>query len=215
MKRGPEWFLLLVLGVLSCGRPAPHDMGDAMRAVSEGGALPSPKDPAPAVLTVPPIPAVPAVSLDRETASRSIALSLACVDREYPNKPDNVLDSAAALRPSRVNSPAFFGCYDWHSAVHGHWAMVRVLGMFPDLPEAAAVRAVLDRHLSPGNLSTELAFFQRNRARCWSVPTAGGGSSGWRPSCTAHACERLEPGRHPYSPSRRSSRARWRTTSRS
>ncbi len=165
MKRVLYRVALLLVGAVCCGRTAPRDVGDAARPESESGALASLMDS---------LPDVPAASLDRQTASRLVAFSLACVDREYPTKPDNVLENASELRPSRVNSPAFFGCYDWHSAVHGHWAMVRVLRLFPDLPEATAIRAVLDRHLSPESLNAELAFFQRKSSALLERPYGWG-----------------------------------------
>jgi hypothetical protein len=165
MKRILHCVLPLVLGAVCCGRPASRAAGDAAAPGSGGSSATSPGDPS---------PDVPTASLERETASRLVALSLACVDREFPNKPDSVIESPEALRPSRVNSPAFFGCYDWHSSVHGHWAMLRVLGLFPDLPEGPAIRAVLDRHLSPANLTTELSFFQRRSSALLERPYGWG-----------------------------------------
>jgi len=58
--------------------------------------------------------------LDGETASRLVRLSLECVEREYPNKPSGVWVEDASGRPPRELHPAFFGCFDWHSAVHAH-----------------------------------------------------------------------------------------------
>jgi hypothetical protein len=106
------------------------------------------------------IPEHPPSQLDRAAASKFVALSLDCVDKPYPNKPDHVLDSDSSLRPSRDNTPSFYGCFDWHSSVHGHWAMLRVLNRFPDLAQAPAIRAAFDRHLTEANLSRELVFFQ-------------------------------------------------------
>src|SRR5512133_3078412 len=75
--------------------------------------------------------------------SQFVALTLQCADKEFPNKPDRVLASDQDLLPPRTTNPAFFGCFDWHSSVHGHWALVRVLNTYPAVPEAAAMRAVL------------------------------------------------------------------------
>lgn len=105
------------------------------------------------------LPEVAAQPFDRAIASRFAALSIACADKEYPNKPDRILASDADLRPPREVTPAFSGCFDWHSAVHGHWALVRVLGAFPDLPEAASIRALLGRHLTADRMAKEVAFF--------------------------------------------------------
>lgn len=96
-----------------------------------------------------------------EDASRYAALALAGVDREYPNKPNEVLSAAEDLRTPRQLHPAFFGCFDWHSAVHGHWLLVRLLRLFPELPSSAEARAVLERHLTAANLEGEAAYFRR------------------------------------------------------
>lgn len=83
----------------------------------------------------------------------------ASVRREYPHVLAQELQGDAGLRPPRELHPAFYGSYDWHSAVHGHWALVRLLagGLPPDV--AAAVEATLDEHLRPDRLAQELAFF--------------------------------------------------------
>ena len=60
--------------------------------------------------------------------------------------------------------PAFFGSFDWHSSVHGHWMLVRLLRLFPDLPEKREIRAVLAEHLTAKNLKIEADYFnQPNR----------------------------------------------------
>ena len=91
-------------------------------------------------------------------ASAFAALALAGVTREFPHKPDHVLNSAADACTPRELHPAFYGCYDWHSSVHSHWMLVRLLRLFPALPEAAAIRDLLSRHLSQANLAAELAY---------------------------------------------------------
>ena len=58
-------------------------------------------------------------------------LALECVHREYPNKIAHVMGSDADAKPPRQLTPAFFGCYDWHSSVHGHWLLVRAVRLFP------------------------------------------------------------------------------------
>lgn len=94
-------------------------------------------------------------------ASSFAFLALAGVTREFPHKPDHVLNSAADARTPKDLHPAFYGCYDWHSSVHSHWMLVRLLRLFPALPEASAMRAVLSQHLSPSNLAAELAYVQQ------------------------------------------------------
>src|SRR5262249_2402300 len=76
------------------------------------------------------------------------------------NKPEHVLNSAADAKSPRALHPAFYGCFDWHSSVHGHWLLVRLLRLFPDLPEAKEIRTVLAEHLTAKNLQTEAAYFE-------------------------------------------------------
>jgi Protein of unknown function (DUF2891) len=99
-----------------------------------------------------------APSFDAAAAERFANLALACIDREYPNKIAHALASDADVKPPRQLTPAFFGCYDWHSAVHGHWLLVRLLRLFPEAPFAARARAMLDRHLTPANLAAETSY---------------------------------------------------------
>src|SRR5688572_17402496 len=79
-----------------------------------------------------------AASLDATAATRFAELALKCVHQEYPNKVAHTLQSDADVRPPRVLYPAFHGCYDWHSAVHGHWLLVRLVRRFPDAAFAPA-----------------------------------------------------------------------------
>ena len=76
------------------------------------------------------------IALTKEQASAFARLALKGMDKEYPNKPEHVMGGPADVKGPKALHPAFFGCYDWHSSVHGHWMLVRLLGVFPDLPEA-------------------------------------------------------------------------------
>jgi len=108
--------------------------------------------------------AIPRLPFSREQASACAQLALKGIGREYPNKPDHVLNSIADVKGPRELHPAFYGCLDWHSSVHGHWMLVRLLRLFPDLPEAKSVRKVLLENLTAENLKTEAAYFsQPNR----------------------------------------------------
>ena len=97
---------------------------------------------------------------DAALAARFAQLALDCVHREYPNKIAHVLDGDADARPPRELTPAFYGCYDWHSSVHGHWLLVRLARLHPDTETAAASRAALARSLTAGNLRGEAAYLQ-------------------------------------------------------
>ena len=104
--------------------------------------------------------AASAPSIDAAAASRFADLALKCVHQEYPNKISHTLAGDADVRPPRELFPAFHGCYDWHSAVHGHWLLARLVRQFPDAAFAArcAGRARAKphpgKHCGRGGLST-------------------------------------------------------------
>src|ERR1044072_148484 len=84
-----------------------------------------------------------AADFDAKAAQRFANLALACVHKEYPNKISHLMNSDADVAPPRKLTPAFYGCYDWHSSVHGHWLLVRLARKFPDAPfSAPAIAAV-------------------------------------------------------------------------
>src|ERR1700759_535319 len=91
---------------------------------------------------------VATADFDAKTAERFAKLALVCVHKEYPNKISHVLNSDADVAPPRKLTPAFCGCYDWHSSVHGHWLLVRLLRTFPDATFAADARAALKQSLT-------------------------------------------------------------------
>jgi hypothetical protein len=98
--------------------------------------------------------------LDEATAARFAALALACVHREYPNQIAHVLRSDADALPPRALTPAFYGCFDWHSAVHGHWLLARLLRLFPSAPFAKGTREALARSLTEPNIQGEIAYLE-------------------------------------------------------
>ena len=99
-------------------------------------------------------------SLDPALAERFPRLALACVHLEYPNKIAHVMASDADVRPPRELTPAFYGCYDWHSSVHGHWLLARVARLLPDTPLAADARRALARSLTAANLAGEVRYLE-------------------------------------------------------
>ncbi|HEU4781657.1 MAG TPA: DUF2891 domain-containing protein [Steroidobacteraceae bacterium] len=103
----------------------------------------------------------PAAAIDSGAAARFAELALKCVHQEYPNKIAHTLASDADVRPPRELFPAFHGCYDWHSAVHGHWLLVRLTERFPDAAFAPRARAALARSLTKENIAGEVAYLQR------------------------------------------------------
>lgn len=95
--------------------------------------------------------------ISAELASAFARVALANVQREYPRKVDYLITAPAAILPARAYHPSFYGSYDWHSAVHMHWLLVRLLRLHPVLE--AQIVPVLDRHFSAESLHKELAFF--------------------------------------------------------
>jgi hypothetical protein len=95
---------------------------------------------------------------DVHAAERFARLALACVKKEYPNKISHVLTSDADVAPPRKLTPAFYGCYDWHSSVHGHWLLVRLVRTFPEASFAAKARDALRKSLTAEKLKGEATY---------------------------------------------------------
>ena len=97
-------------------------------------------------------------ALDAPTAGRFAALALACVQKEYPNKISHVLNSPADVKAPHELTPAFYGCYDWHSSVHGHWLLARLVREFPRRPlrpmRSQPSRRISRRRASPAKWIT-------------------------------------------------------------
>jgi hypothetical protein len=109
-------------------------------------------------------------ALTHDQASGFARLALKGLGKEYPNKPEHVMAGPDDVKGPRALHPAFFGSYDWHSSVHGHWMLARLLRLFPDLPEAAEARAVLNGHLTAENLRAEADYFARKESKPFERP---------------------------------------------
>ena len=108
--------------------------------------------------------------LTAELASRLAQVALANIEREYPRRVDHLMGAPQdELRP-RVLHPAFFGAYDWHSAVHMHWLLLRILRLHPVIPAARHIDEALDAHLSPAAIGKELAYFVTDAGRSFERP---------------------------------------------
>lgn len=108
---------------------------------------------------------VPFPTLDVESASVFAGLALKGITREYPNKLDHVMNGQEEVQGPASLHPTFYGSYDWHSCVHGHWMLVRLLKLFPELPEAKEIRATLNGLLTSEKLAVEVAYMDApNRA---------------------------------------------------
>jgi hypothetical protein len=95
---------------------------------------------------------------DSVLVERFARLALTCVHTEYPNKISHVLQSDDDVAPPRELTPAFHGCFDWHSSVHGHWLLARLARLHPDAAFAKEAKAALGRNLTADNLATEAAY---------------------------------------------------------
>jgi len=97
-------------------------------------------------------------------ASQLAAMPLAHLRRELPHKLDHLVQFEGDLKRPRELHPAFYGCFDWHSAVHGHWMLARLARTVPGFAEHAAVNALFDETLTVENLHAEAAYFEHRPA---------------------------------------------------
>ncbi len=98
--------------------------------------------------------------MDLTEAERLAAPALACVHQEYPNKLAHTLASDADARAPRELTPVFYGCFDWHSSVHGHWLLARVARLYPGTPLAAKAEAALAKNFTAERVAGELAYLK-------------------------------------------------------
>ncbi len=110
------------------------------------------------------LPAAGAAMTDEQVAAFA-RLALDGIVREYPNKPSNVMATAADVRSPQDMHPAFYGSFDWHSSVHGHWMLVRLLKLYPGSPVDAEARAKLAANLTEEKLAAETAYFEPKHNR--------------------------------------------------
>jgi hypothetical protein len=146
MKRVIAWLVLgLVLGLASTSE------------ASEGGEITASNS-----------------GVNAELAARFARLALDCVHREYPNKVSHVLNSAADAQPPSSLYPVFYGCFDWHSSVHGHWLLVRLLRTVPPDQMPAGMRdeiiAALYQSFSPQGIAAEVAYFEAENRKSFERP---------------------------------------------
>lgn len=98
--------------------------------------------------------------LNLAQARQLLTLPLKCINTEYPNKLNQVIGSDHDLKPPKELHPAFYGCFDWHSSVHGHWSLVYLLKRFPNLPEADTIEKKLLHNISQENIAAEIEYFK-------------------------------------------------------
>lgn len=118
--------------------------------------------------------------MTEKQASHFAALALKCVNREFPNKPDHVINNESEVKSPKQLHPAFYGCFDWHSSVHGHWMLVRLLKTFPNLPEVPQIKKALNANLTAQNIRAEVEYmkqpnrqsFERTYGWAWALKLA-------------------------------------------
>lgn len=98
--------------------------------------------------------------LTLEGASHFAKLPLKCAGKEWPYKTGITFSDSTLVKSPKNYHPAFYGCFDWHSSVHGHWMLVRLLKIFPEIAEAAAIRSLLNSHFTKENIEQEIKIFQ-------------------------------------------------------
>jgi hypothetical protein len=139
-------------------------------------------------------------AIDAAAAERFARLALSCVHKEYPNKIAHVLQGDADVKPPRELTPAFYGCYDWHSAVHGHWLLARLARTLPHASFAPEARQALTQSLTPPNIAKEVAYlegpgrasFERPYGLAWLLQLAAELRS-WSDADTSSWAASLEP----------------------
>ena len=99
------------------------------------------------------------LSFDQKKAEYLYHFAYECIDQEYPNKTGHVLGDDSYLQPPRVMHPAFYGCFDWHSSVHGHWTLVKILSEFPDFKYRDEIIYKLKKNITAENILQEIAYF--------------------------------------------------------
>ncbi len=111
---------------------------------------------------------------DLKLASNLSSLALSCIDREYPNKPADVLNSPEDVEITKNKHPVFFGCFDYHSSVHGHWMLLKIAKLFPDSSLSKRIYERLDAHFTEGKLLKEADYFKNPYTKSFERPYGWG-----------------------------------------
>jgi len=102
----------------------------------------------------------PKPKLNQSSASYLYHFAYDCIDQEYPNRLGQTLGDASFLKEPSELHPAFYGCYDWHSSVHGHWTLLNIIKEFPDFEHREAILKKLQTTITKENIAVELAYFE-------------------------------------------------------
>lgn len=106
-------------------------------------------------------------TLNLQEANRLVTLPIGCINVEYPNKLNQTIGSGKDLQSPKELHPAFYGCFDWHSSVHGHWSLVSLLKQFPKLDNAEGIKMRLLVNISEENIKKEVEYFHGKHNKSW------------------------------------------------
>jgi hypothetical protein len=104
------------------------------------------------------------------SVTRFANLALGCVHQEYPNKISHVMSSDADVAAPRVLTPVFYGCFDWHSSVHGHWLLVRLLRLYPQAEFAPLAEAALNESFKADKVAVEVDYVTHEQRASFERP---------------------------------------------
>lgn len=107
------------------------------------------------------------LTLTLKQANNLANLPIACVQTEYPNKLGQTIGSKEDIQEPHKLHPAFYGCFDWHSAVHGNWSLVRLLKNFPELEKAELIKTTLLENISKENIEVEVMYFKGEHSKSY------------------------------------------------
>lgn len=100
-----------------------------------------------------------AQELSDEQVAAFAKLAMRGIEQQFPNKPSNVMRGEQDVLSPKEMHPVFYGCFDWHSSVHGHWLMIRLLKTYPGSSVDAEMRELLNRQLTVEKLLKEAKYF--------------------------------------------------------
>jgi len=101
------------------------------------------------------------MSITKDMAETMTKLPLKCIEKEFPNKLNQTLTDAGEIGQPKALHPAFYGCFDWHSSVHGHWMLVKLLKLYPDLSTGNEIRNLLKTNITANKITGEMDYFFR------------------------------------------------------
>ncbi len=135
-----HYFLILLSVVLAMSCTTPEQSNMSKESKTNQSATETPK-------------------FDEKKAAYLHKFAFECIDKEYPNKLGHVLGDKSYLKTPKELHPAFYGCFDWHSSVHGHWTLVNILNKFPDFEKNKEILTKLKANITKENIEKEVKYF--------------------------------------------------------